>query len=207
MSTPAPSQLRTIAPRLPGSVTPSTATRNGRARAVAPLAQERREVGLGDRGRLGEHALGRLAARLRLELLAGHVRDRDAVGGGDRLDVVDGVGALEIGADPDLVHAAALREQQLTHRLAALDLLAAEALRSGRLGRPPRRAGGSGPVRPAPAAGGADGRHRTPRRGCRPATAALTGSAPAAGHRNVGRLTTSPPRGRARRPPTPAMPS
>ena len=65
-STPAPSQLRRIAPRLPGSVTPSTATRNGARPAGAAIRSAK--LGLGERRGEGDDALRRLAAGPGLEL-------------------------------------------------------------------------------------------------------------------------------------------
>ena len=68
-STPAPSPKRSSAPRLPGSVTPSTATRNG-GRCPRRLIRSSK-LGFRQRGGLGDDALRRLAARLGFELACG----------------------------------------------------------------------------------------------------------------------------------------
>ncbi len=70
---PAPSAERSSAPRLPGSVTPSTATRNGGGPGPAGGHRSSRSVS-SQRRRLGQHALGRLAAGLGLELRGGSPR-------------------------------------------------------------------------------------------------------------------------------------
>ena len=125
--TPAPSAERSSAPRLPGSVTPSTATRNGAWPGPAG-GGELVEVGLGQRGGLGQHALGRLAAGLRLEALAADVLDRHPLAAARSTMSAMTLGVVEVGGDPQLADLAPAGDQQLAHRLATLDLLAAEAL-------------------------------------------------------------------------------
>ena len=63
------------APRLPGSVTPSTATRNGGA-AVGRASTQVVEVGLGQRRGAGDDALGRLGAGRGVELGAADLLHR-----------------------------------------------------------------------------------------------------------------------------------
>ena len=125
-STPAPSQLRRIAPRLPGSVTPSTATRNGR-RPRRPRSRSSR-VGLGKLGGEGDHALRRLALGPCLELGLGDVGDRHPPDPGQLGDVGDAVVAGEIRRQPDLLHPPATGDEQFAHGLATFDLLSAEPL-------------------------------------------------------------------------------
>ena len=117
-----------------------------------------------------------------VELAAGDVGDRHAVGAGEGDDVGDAVVGLavvadELGRQPELVDLAAPGDQQLAHRLASLDLLAAEALAPaaspGAAARPsPRR---TGPVRPAPSAA----RRRRPRTpACEPRPPAVAARRP-----------------------------
>ena len=160
--TPAASQLRMIAPRLPGSVTPSTATRNGLVFAVA--ADQVAEIGFGHLGRQRQHALGGVGARLVFELALRDVPQRNPPRRGDLHDVGDAGVALEFRADPDLVDLAPLGHEQFADGLATLDLLAAEALRS--TGRPRRGAR----ALPDPLTRPRTRRWTTARRTCRLAT-------------------------------------
>ncbi len=94
-----------------------------------PHAEEIAEIGLGNLGGVGEHALRRLAAGLALESCPGDVQQRHPARCGDLDDVADRWIAFELGADPHLVHLAPLGDQQLAHRLATLDLTPTEPLR------------------------------------------------------------------------------
>ena len=135
-ATPAPSQLRMIAPRLPGSVTPSMATRNGgrpgrrlirsassasgsaAAKAITPC-------GASLRARASSLPRATWATGTRLAAARATMSATPSSGVPSWAD--------ELGREPDLVDPAAPGDQQLADGLAALDLLAAEAL--GALGR------------------------------------------------------------------------
>ena len=105
---PAHSAERSSAPRLPGSVTPSTATRNGGGPPGAGHGQVV-EQRLGERRRLGQHALRRLAARLREELGPAHLAHRHPLGLGQLDDVLEDGRGVDVGQQPDLAHLAAGR--------------------------------------------------------------------------------------------------
>ena len=107
-------------------MTPSTATRNGRL--SAPTTDQLVEIGLGQLGGEGDHALRRLALRPRLELGLGDVGDGDPADPRQLGDVGDAVVVGEIGRQPDLAHPSTAGDEQLADGLAALDLLAAEPL-------------------------------------------------------------------------------
>ena len=128
--TPAPSQLRMMAPRLPGSVTPSTATRNGGTARRRPSTNSRL------RGRpRGSRPLWRAhpaAPRFAPPVRACDSERRTAAAPGGHaaistMSATPGI-AFELCTDPHLVHLAALGHQQLTYRLTALDLATSEAL-------------------------------------------------------------------------------
>ena len=186
--TPAPSAERRSAPRLPGSVTPSTATRNG-GRFADP-AGEVVELGLREGRGLGQHALGRLAAGLGVEALAADLLHGHAQVGGE-VDDVGRAAVTVLGGDPQLPHLAPAGQQQLPDGLASLDLLAAQAPR--RCG-PPRRWRAAAP--PAPTATAARRRRRRARRR-RPTRAAAAAAVSGGASGPWGR--TVPERGPARR--------
>ena len=155
--TPAHSAERRSAPRLPGSVTPSTTSRNG-CTPWRDADQQVVELDLGQRRRPGEHALRRLGAGGRRELGPAHIAHRHADALGQLGDVVEHQRVVLVAGHPDLADLAGAGQQQLTHRLAALDLVAAEALRAR---WPTWTASGWRPTRrPRPAAGSVGLAHR-----------------------------------------------
>ncbi len=81
---------------------------------------------------MGEHALRRLASRLTFQFRPGHVQEWDSARCSDLDDVGDAGITFEFGADPHLVHLAALGNEQLTNCLAPFDLTPTEPL--GRTG-------------------------------------------------------------------------
>ena len=122
--TPAPSQLRMIAPRLPGSVTPSTATRNG-------AVPRRRATARRDRPRgAAANAITPCGASLRASRSSLERRRSSPapVGRGDLDDVVDARRRPRARARSRSRAPCGARHQQLAHRLATLDLPAAEPL-------------------------------------------------------------------------------
>ena len=171
--TPAHSAERSSAPRLPGSVTPSTSSRNGTAAALAgqrpgPPARPRAAR------RPGQHALGRLGAGLGQQLRPGDVADGHPDAHGQLGDVVEHHRVVLVGGHPHLPHPAGAGQQQLADGLAAFDLIAAQAL--GTVGDAARAPA----ARPAGAAAtGAPGRSalRTDVAACSAARAAMAFSA------------------------------
>ncbi len=101
-----------------------------RVHPVADAGQHVVELHLGQRRRPGEHALGRLGAGRRRELGAAHVAHRHPDALGQLGDVVEHQRVVLVAGHPDLADLAGAGQQQLTHRLAALDLVTAEALRA-----------------------------------------------------------------------------
>ena len=149
-STPAPSQQRSIAPRLPGSVTPSTATRNG-ARPGRRLISVG-EVGLGQRRGEGDHALRRLAARLRPRAACGR-RPAPATRSLRAISTMSATMSLrlaveQVGRDPDLAAPCACRRSAARARPGGPRPARRRA--SSPACAAPRRCGVMRPVRPAP---------------------------------------------------------
>ena len=143
---------------------------------LAPRARlaERPERHRLDRPGEGDHTLGRLGAGERVDPPPGHVGDPDPAPRGECFDLVENRRLVHPFGEEDLLDRS-LPGEKLAHRLAALDLIAAEAT----VGTPR-------PAAPATAAGG-----RAPAistcgpAGAIPATAAggtpASGTAPAAG--------------------------
>ena len=178
--TPAHSADRRMAPRLPGSVTPSSATRNG---GVRPLrGDEGVQVRLGQRGRQGQHALGRLAPGLRREAPAADGRDGHPSPGGQLADVGQDRRVVAVVDHPHLADGPAPGDEQLAHGLAPLDLVAAEATCGPGRRRAPRRPGFSVPARSATpgVVMRVGGGRRPPRAGPGPAAPAIAGATLAA---------------------------
>ncbi len=143
-------------------------------------------------GGVGQHALGGVGAGLGVQLAAADLADGDAVLGGQLDDLVDDRRRIQVVGQPHLPDLATPGEQQLAHRLPALDLVAAQ--------RPSRRSAGSRRTRasgPAPS-----------RRARRPTPAVTTPTtttraAPASRARSTRRGPTSLATGRRRRAPAP----
>ena len=97
-----------------------------------PPARARRgqivEQRLVEGGRLGQHALRRLAPGLGEELAPAHLAHRHPLGLGQLEDVIEHVGLVLLGEDPDLPHLSAAREQELAHGLPAFHLVATETV-------------------------------------------------------------------------------
>ena len=114
--TPAVSAARTIAPRLRGSVTPSSATRNARGSASAHRGRQRN-------GSARANTLRRVGLRGRAQALGRH---HPQLRSGCRDDLVDRLVALDALRHPHAAHLARAGPQQLEHRAPAFDLLAAD---------------------------------------------------------------------------------
>ena len=118
--TPAHSALRSSAPRLRGSVTPSHTRRN--ASSVAQLVEGARRHRVAAR----VDALVPLGARLTVDARPRDVRDDHATSLGCRLDGVELLGGVERLGDDDALGVPTPRREQLEDRPAPLDLVAAE---------------------------------------------------------------------------------
>ena len=76
------------------------------------------------RNRIGvrQHALGSLTARGVFQLLTTDLHHQHAIRARQIADVLHHVALVQVGGQPHLVHAATTGDQQLAHRLTALDL-------------------------------------------------------------------------------------
>ena len=124
--TPAHSALRSSEPRLWGSVMPSRTSRNG-TRPRREGSAQGVERGLLDGPGQGHHALGGVGAGHRVDPAAGHVLDPHPPGGGQRLDLVEDGGGVHPLGHEERRHRPPVGLEQLAHRLAALDLVAAQS--------------------------------------------------------------------------------
>jgi hypothetical protein len=82
--------------------------------------------------------LGRLAASPRFEPLSVDLDDWNSLMAGERDDVADDLGLVEVGRHPDLVNLSPARDEQFPDGLAPFDLLTPEVLLGAR-----RRRGGA----------------------------------------------------------------
>ena len=100
-----------------------------RMQTMADAGEQVVELHFGQGRRLGQHALGRLGSGGGGELGAAHVAHRHTDALGQLRDVVEHHRVVLIAGHPHLADLAGAGQQQLTHRLAPLDLVATEALR------------------------------------------------------------------------------
>ena len=96
--------------------------------AVGAGAAQVVEVDLGDGRGVGQHPLGRLGGGLPFEHDPGRVADGDAAAFGLGHDLLEDGGRVDALGQPHVVDLAPARPQELGHRLATLDLLAADAV-------------------------------------------------------------------------------
>ena len=157
---------------MPGSVTPSTASRNGGAPWATSAATRSSRSASGSSAAWATHALGGLGAGLGEQSGAGDLADGHLEVEGEIDDVLEHLGVVLVLGDEDLADSAAAGEQQLADGLATLDLVAAEApcAPAGATGHGPDRAravaarSAAPSPRPPATAGPCDARGRWRRR-------------------------------------------
>ncbi len=134
---------------MPGSVTPSSATRNG---TWSPSGHDQVfEVVLGKRCGPREDTLRCISAGVGEQTLAAHFADGNAFVQSEIDDLLQQFDVILIGRHEHLAHAALARQQQLAYGLSPFDLVAPQPARPGagwrRWGRRSERIGPA-PFRP-----------------------------------------------------------
>lgn len=99
--------------------------------AVAPVASQVVELGFGKRRGLGQHTLGGVGTRSRIESTAAHLSGRNPQLASEVDDVFEDRSRFLLGRKPQLANPASTSEQQLAYRVATLDLLTAKPSRRG----------------------------------------------------------------------------